>query len=157
MSYTFFHVPARHPDAAAAELNAFLDAHRVLRVDSRFVDNGEASYWAFAVEWIAGAPAAGKIGRGASNKAERVDYREVLSEADFALYARLRNLRKTLAEAAGVPPYAVFTNEQLAAIVTTRAQSMAALASIEGVGPARVEKYGAAVLQELNAARAGQA
>jgi superfamily II DNA helicase RecQ len=34
----------------------------------------------------------------------RTDYREVLSEPDFAVFARLRILRKQVAEAEAVPP-----------------------------------------------------
>lgn len=45
------------------------------------------------------------------NKCERIDYKDVLSERDFALYAQLRNLRKFLSEQEGVPTYALFTND----------------------------------------------
>jgi hypothetical protein len=47
-----------------------------------------------------------------------VDYKEVLNEADFAVFSRLRDLRKVIAEKEAVPAYAIFTNEQLAAMVT---------------------------------------
>ena len=47
----------------------------------------------------------------------RVDYREILRDAEFAVFPKLRALCKALAERDGVPPHAVFTNEQLAAIV----------------------------------------
>jgi superfamily II DNA helicase RecQ len=149
MKLRFFVIPTRAPQAAEVELNAFLASHRILRCDREFVADAGNSFWAVAVEWLEGTAAPGKPERGQPGKAERVDYREVLSEADFALYARLRELRKALAEAAGVPPYAVFTNEQLAEVVTRKVASLAALAGIEGVGPARVEKYGAAILGEL--------
>ena len=49
---------------------------------------------------------------------QRVDYKEVLSPADFALFAKLRDWRKATAEQEGIPVYAVLTNEQLAAIAT---------------------------------------
>ena len=44
----------------------------------------------------------------------RIDYKEVLSAPEFERFARLRLLRKELAEKEGVPAYAIFTNEQLA-------------------------------------------
>jgi hypothetical protein len=47
-----------------------------------------------------------------------VDYKEVMNEADFAVFSRLRDLRKVIAEKEAVPAYAIFTNEQLAAMVT---------------------------------------
>jgi len=64
-----------------------------------------------------------------------------------------------VAQAEGVPLYAVFTNEQLAAIVQQRVESLAALGEIEGIGPARLERYGAGVLERLQIearARTGQ-
>jgi superfamily II DNA helicase RecQ len=86
-----------------------------------------------------------------------VDYREVLSAAEFQVYAHLRALRKTLADRDGVPAYALFTNDQLAAMVRQRVDSAAALGRIDGVGPARVEKYGATFLDALRAALAAPA
>ena len=52
--------------------------------------------------------------------------------------------------------YGVFTNEQLAEMVRQRAGTKAALKGIEGVGEARVEKYGAAVLERRLAAGFGR-
>ena len=84
------------------------------------------------------------------NKAkEAVDYRQVLSEEDFTRYARLRDLRKQLAEAEGVPAYTIFTNAQLAAMVTQRVSQASDMINIEGVGQAKRDKYGAAFLPIL--------
>ena len=81
----------------------------------------------------------------------KIDYREVLNEQDFAVFARLRTLRKELADGEGIPAYAVFTNEQLAEIVQRRVQSAAALREIAGVGEA-LSKYGEAFLRLLREA-----
>ena len=88
---------------------------------------------------------------GAAGRPEKtkIDYREVFDERDFATFAALRTLRKELAEAEGVPAYALFTNEQLAAMVRGKARTVADLAAIEGVGKSRVEKYAAAFLKAL--------
>ena len=87
-----------------------------------------------------------------AGKRARVDYRDVLDEPEFAVFARLRALRKELAEGEGVPPYALFTNEQLAEMVQRRVVSVAALKEIAGIGEARVEKYGEAFLAVLKEA-----
>lgn len=94
-------------------------------------------------------PAAANLRPGARGS---VDYRDVLSAEEFGLYARLRDLRKQLADRDGVPPYAVFTNEQLATIVQTRASSLTRLKDIDGIGEARIGKYGAAVVGLLTTA-----
>jgi hypothetical protein len=70
-------------------------------------------------------PAIAQPAAGAAARAGRVDYREVLSPPEFAVYDRLRTLRKELAQAEGLPPYAVFSNEQLAAFVQRRNQQRA--------------------------------
>jgi superfamily II DNA helicase RecQ len=150
MQMRFFSVPALDPASAEAELNRLLAAGRVAGLERQFVAAGAASFWAVCVSLADGPgplPAALKAGAG-----RKLDYREVLSEADFAVFARLRDLRKTLAEAEGVPPYAVFTNEQLAALVTGRVHSVEAMARIEGIGPARVERYASAFLPVLREA-----
>jgi superfamily II DNA helicase RecQ len=54
-----------------------------------------------------------------------------------------------VAEKEGVPVYTVLTNEQLAQMVQKKVSSKAGLKEIEGVGEARVEKYGEAVLRVL--------
>jgi len=93
-------------------------------------------------------------GRPARSREGKIDYKQVLSPEDLLVFSKLREVRKTLAEKAAVPPYAVFTNEQLAAMAQQRVASTAALEKIEGVGPARVEKFGAAVMAVLAAAGA---
>lgn len=139
MRFRFFAIPAQSPEAGQQALNGFCAEHRVVSVEKQFVAHGAESYWAICVCFVEGADA----GRGApGGKRDRVDYKEVLSEQDFAVYAALRDLRKSIAEQEGVPAYALFTNEQLAEMVTRRATTLAALGEIEGVGKARLEKYG---------------
>jgi superfamily II DNA helicase RecQ len=125
------------------ELNRFLATNRVLMVERHFVSDGSSSVWAICVSYL------DRSGRPAPELGKRVDYREVLSESDFAIYAKLRSLRKSMAEKDGLPAYTLFTNEQLAAMVQQRVTSLRALEEIQGIGPARVKKYGAAFLEIL--------
>lgn len=146
MPYKIFRLPVANADWAEQELNAFLRAHRVLPVERRFVDTGENSYWTFCVDYADGR---GSAATSQSSGKGKVDYREVLSPEDFAVFAKLRELRKNLAADEAVPVYMVFTNEQLAEMVRNRVRSKEALAKIEGVGPSRVDKYGAKMLEIL--------
>jgi superfamily II DNA helicase RecQ len=145
MPFEFIQIPANGQGSAKQELNQLLRGGRIASVRKEFVAHGEDSFWAFCIEFLDGALSAGKSGR----SAPKVDYKEVLSEADFAVFAKLRDLRKALSEKEAVPAYAIFTNEQLAAMVTGRVDSVAAMGKIDGVGAARLEKYGAAFLAEL--------
>jgi len=137
-----FIVPVKNITAAEAEMNAFLRSQRVLAVRKEFVPDGENSFWTFCVEYLDGSVGVGVLaGRG-----PKVDYREVLKPEEFEVFSRLRQWRKGVAEKEGVPVYAVLTNEQLAQIVQKKITSKAGLKEIEGVGDARVDKYGDAVL-----------
>lgn len=153
MKLQFFTVPAKFPEEIQQRVNAFCTQHRVLTIDKQFVNLGNESYWSICVTVMEGdnLGAAKPI----NGKREQVDYKEILGERDFALYVQLRNLRKTLSEQEGIPAYALFTNEQLAKMVTQRVISLAELAQIEGVGKARLEKYGRAFVDVLLTAQDG--
>jgi len=60
--------------------------------------------------------------------------------------ARLREWRLRRAKADNVPPYVVFHDSVLQAIAAARPGSLRDLARISGVGPAKLERYGAEVL-----------
>ena len=139
--YQFFTIPVRGGDDAAAELNRFVAMHRVIALDRHFLADGGNSAWAICVSFDDGAD---PVSRGAGGVARRgkVDFRDLLSEPEFAVFARLRALRKEHADSEGVPAYALFTNEQLAEMVRRRVTSVAGMREIPGVGDARVEKYG---------------
>ena len=63
-----------------------------------------------------------------------------------ALFEQLRQLRKELADAAGVPPYVIFHDRTLREIATRLPQSEASLAQLHGLGQRKLEQYGSAVL-----------
>jgi len=148
MRLQFFTVSAKFPEESQQLINTFCAHHRVLTIEKQFVDMGAESYWSVCISYVVGSAA--DTLKSAGNKRERIDYKEVLGESDFACYAQLRDLRKMLSEQEGVPAYALFTNEQLAEMVTRRIKSHSELAQIDGVGKARLEKYGEAFIKMLN-------
>jgi hypothetical protein len=101
MAYRFFTIPIRSAEAAQAELNGFLRGHRVLSVERRWVDQGESSFWAFCVDYLesSGMPAPSVPRDRDGQLRNKVDYRERLSPEDFAVFVRLRDLRKDMAQA----------------------------------------------------------
>lgn len=146
MKYKFFVIPAWHPQAGEEALNRFCSQHRVSFVEKQLIEDGPNSYWSICVTWLEGE---GALTSG-QHKKPPVDYKQILDENEFAIFLELRNLRKELAENQGVPPYALFTNEQLATMVQQRINSKTALQAIPGVGQSRVEKYGEFFLQKLS-------
>ena len=62
------------------------------------------------------------------------------------VFERLRAWRSERAKEQGVPAYVVFGDETLRNIAAQRPGSIAGLARIPGLGPGRLDRYGAAVL-----------
>jgi superfamily II DNA helicase RecQ len=150
MQLKMFVIPIKNISEAEAEMNGFLRGHRALAVKKEFVPDGENSFWTFCVEYLdRTAAASGSSSCGL--RAPKVDYKEVLSSEEFELFSRLRDWRKATAEKEGVPVYAVLTNGQLAQVVQKQITSKAGLKEIEGVGDARIDKYGEALLRLLGA------
>jgi len=71
---------------------------------------------------------------------------------DTPLFDRLRELRRDLAHDQGVPAYVVFSDATLLAMATTKPQSEGELLAVSGVGPVKLERYGAVFLEILTAA-----
>jgi len=65
---------------------------------------------------------------------------------DSDLRARLKELRSRLAADLGVPPYRIFSNKTLDALSRTRPGTLSSLAEVPGIGPAKLEAFGSAIL-----------
>ncbi len=74
-----------------------------------------------------------------------------LDEPQQDLFQRLRAWRAGVAKEQGVPAYVVFNDATLAAIAQARPGSTTELRAISGVGNAKLERYGAAVLEVVGA------
>ena len=72
---------------------------------------------------------------------------------DEEVYDRLRAWRLERSRADSVPAYVVFTDATLEAVATRRPDRSSALVTIPGIGAAKVERYGDALL-DLVAGRA---
>jgi ATP-dependent DNA helicase RecQ len=82
-----------------------------------------------------------------------------LSAADTALLEALKKLRRELATAKNLPAYVVFPDKTLLDMVLMKPQTRDQMASVHGVGTAKLEQYGdaflAAVAKHLSGAAAG--
>jgi ATP-dependent DNA helicase RecQ len=70
-------------------------------------------------------------------------------EYNSALYALLRQTRKTLADQAGVPPYVIFSDKTLVEMAAYYPQSTASLQTISGVGQVKLRQYGETFLDVI--------
>jgi len=150
--YASFFISPFGERSVTDELNTFLRSHRIVNVEKKLIDGDRGTGWLFLVEY--GGTEGVKSNSGGTS--QRVDYREILSASEFALFDKLRALRKEISEQQGIPVYAVFTNDQIAAMVKKPPNAKSDLLSITGVGEARVKQYGEAFLNLFTHAKAEQ-
>jgi len=153
MQIQVFSIPMEGDPEATEQLNTFLRSQKVLSIEKAAVAAGGRQYWSVCVEYLPRRGAEGPAARsGSKDSAEksRIDYRELLTAPQFARFSKLRVLRKEVADSEGVPVYTLFTNAQLAELATNVPRTKDALASIEGIGEAKVKKYGDLLLELMS-------
>jgi ATP-dependent DNA helicase RecQ len=89
--------------------------------------------------------------RGPTSSAAVGDEAIVVGPGDEGLFGALRALRSEIARADRVPSYVVFPDRTLAELAVRRPRSLAALAEVRGVGPAKLDKYGERFLTVIRA------
>ena len=114
MKLRFFAVPMLDGDEETQELNRFLSTNRVLQVERHFVSDGSRSAWAICVSFTSIAVAVPPRRMNKDKASAWIFGKSCLPEADFAVFVKLRNLRKSMSDKDGLPAYTFFTNEQLA-------------------------------------------
>jgi hypothetical protein len=96
MQFQLFTVPITDDGSALEELNKFLRTHKTLEVEQQLVSVKNGSQWHFCVKYLANAPIVE-----AKMPTAKVDYKEVLDEATFAVFSLLRESRKKIAPDTG--------------------------------------------------------
>jgi ATP-dependent DNA helicase RecQ len=76
------------------------------------------------------------------------------AEADLPLLSALKAWRLAQAREQGVPPYVVFHDRTLQELAALRPANLHALAEVGGIGAAKLERYGSALLEVLAAGEA---
>jgi superfamily II DNA helicase RecQ len=151
LQYQIFSLPLVNPGEEAAALNHFLRAHRVVSIQKEISNTQGASYCSFIVEYLYEGEKSETPG-----KTAKIDYKEVLSPEDFALFAMLREARKAIAKERGLPVYAVCTNEQLASMARERPSTISALKAIPGIGEGKGAMLEGPFLEILRGGASGE-
>lgn len=128
-------------------LRDFMKDKEVLSVRDHFFVKDEVPYLAVLVTYNllrpeADAPVTGRRGERERNE----EWRGILEEQDWPVFNALRDWRNKQAREEGLPPYILCTNRQLAEVAHRRPPSLAKLATVEGLGEAKLKRYGAAIL-----------
>ncbi len=143
MQIKIFNIPIPDGEQFNDELNKFLRSKQVLKVDQQIVSNEQGNYWSFVVRYLE----TEAYKEGAFKKK---DYRTILNEADFKKFSRMREVRKQLAHEDGVPPFAVFTDEELGELAQLPFPITASeMRGIKGIGEKKMERYGIKLIEML--------
>jgi ATP-dependent DNA helicase RecQ len=70
-----------------------------------------------------------------------------LNDIQSQLEARLKDWRKEQARAAGLPSFFIFSDTVLRSIALTRPKTVGELRNVRGVGPEKLDRFGAAVVE----------
>lgn len=144
MQVDFFTIPVFDNHDEIKALNSFLGSKKIIDIDKQFVNQGIHSFWSICVRYTNGlAP------NTHPSKKAKTDYKAGLSEEEFKLFSTLRKIRIKIAEEEAVPAYAVFTDEELAKLARNGEINRQTLASVEGIGEKKIEKYGHKVVDLL--------
>jgi superfamily II DNA helicase RecQ len=119
------------------DMNRFLRGNKVINVEKQLVVLNEGAFWSFCIHYIG---VENKEYR--SSEKEKVDYKNILDEPTFAVFSKLRIIRKKIADNDAIPAYAIFTDAELSKIAVLDEITEKKMLSIHGIGEKKVEKYG---------------
>lgn len=138
MQFKIFTISVFEASGSTDEMNRFLRSNKVVNVEKQLITLPEGVFWTFCVHYIGmEAPAGASFER-----KEKVDYKEVLDEAAFGVFSKLRAVRKKIATDDAVPAYAVFTDAELAEVARLSEITPQTMRAVHGIGDKKVEKYG---------------
>jgi superfamily II DNA helicase RecQ len=136
MQIRIFTIPILGGELVSEEMNVFLRSKKVLQVKEKLINNeAEGVFWCFCVRYVDDVAAT-------EREKIKVDYREVLDEASFKRFSAFREIRKKVAQEDVVPPYAVFTDGELAELAKMETVTTESIKSVKGIGDKKLEKYG---------------
>jgi superfamily II DNA helicase RecQ len=127
------------------ELREFLKDKELVSMQEHFFVRNDIPYLTFVLKYF---PNRVETDQKLAPKGERDEsWRKLLTEKDMGLFNLLRDWRSQRSKKEGLPPYILFTNQQLTMIVKKRPQSLAELVQIDGIGNAKAQKYGQEILE----------
>lgn len=138
MQVRIFTLPISDNGDLQAEMNRFLAVSRVLEIEQHFFQNEKGAYWTFCIRYLN----TNAVSFSQQSTKQKIDYKERLSENEFAIFSKLREYRKIIAANDAVPAYAVFTDDELAGIARLPVLEVSKLIAVKGIGDKKVEKYG---------------
>lgn len=139
MQIRIFHLPVAATENAADELNSFLRSHKVVDIRKELATMDGNSCWTFCVTYL---ETNDNSGTEVSKLKGKTDYMKVLDPDTFEIFSLFRKVRKQIAEKEVIPPYIVFTDQELAEMAKLPELTLQSMAALPGIGKVKTEKYG---------------
>ena len=129
-------------------LRLFMADKDIISLKEQFFFKDNVPYWSVMVMYKS-KPRQRDVSRESQKKSEdtKDTYRSLLTEESTPLFNLLREWRNEKAKKVGYPAFYMFSNLQLAQIAVKNPETLTQLASVEGVGRAKIKKYGEEILQ----------
>ena len=139
MQIRIFHLPVAATDDMVEELNHFLRSQKIIDVKKELATIDGNSCWTFCITYL---ESNNGFAADPARLKGKVDYMKVLDPPTFELFSLFRKVRKQIADKESVPAYVVFTDQELAEMAKLPELSLQSMASLQGIGKAKIEKYG---------------
>lgn len=140
-------MPLAPDEQQIEEINHFLRSHKIIDVRKELAVQNGNSVWTFCISYLLSSIVSPSA---VQSKNAKIDYKEVLGEAAFNAFSRLRKVRKAIADEEAVPAYAIFTDAELAELAKLKELTLSIMQTVPGIGKKKVEKYGSRIIDEMN-------
>ena len=134
MQLKSFVIPVLSPERSEGDVNSFLRGHRVLRIERQLVNDMAGAYWAVLVEYAEDGHT--DVVRPVRRSDNKEDFN--LSSDEMERYERYRNIRNKVSMQKGVPPYVIFTNQELAILARIPELDESSEKNIKGIATSRL-------------------
>lgn len=124
-------------------LATFLAGKSVISIEKRFFRQNSKFFWTFAIEYE-------------TEKMGGTKDIELETDAQKGLFLALKEWRNELAAERGVPPYLIFTNNQLKQITLKQPKDLEEIKNLQMVSGKKAQEYGEVLLKILNENRADE-
>lgn len=114
MQYKIYTLPIIASETEQEEMNHFIRSHKVADVCKQLVVADGQAYWSFCITYLLTSQLSTDFSD--QSRKQKVDYRLVLDEESFARFTIMRKVRKAMAEEQAIPPYAIFTDAEMAEV-----------------------------------------
>lgn len=141
MQIKIFTIPVIGGDQQNEELNLFLRQNKVADVKKEFFGYDNSYFWSFCISYLPDVKMKQEP-TDSNRQKEKTDYKNILSPECFYRFSEMRKFRRDIAMSEAIPPYAVFTDAELAEIAKLEEPTMSNLGNIFGIGKRKIEKYG---------------